>query len=148
MSDTYPIEIDIEVYKRIEMDRQSFNEKPNDILRRHYGIVQAPKALEPKPPEVGGRPWSGKGVILPHGTQLRMEYNSRSHFGEIIDGQWHVEGKVYATPSGAAKDVGQTKSGKPLPSLDGWLYWSAKKPGSSGWMDLKSLRDKTTLPGK
>ena len=31
--------------------------------------------------EAQGRPWSGQGIALPHGTQLRMEYNGKTHSG-------------------------------------------------------------------
>jgi hypothetical protein len=86
--------------------------------------------------------WSGKGVVLPHGTQVRMEYNGRSHSGEIMDGQWHVEGGVYGSPSAAAVGVARNKAGDPISSLDGWIYWSAQFPGSSKWLPISSLRKK------
>src|SRR5690348_4983985 len=100
------IEIDFDVHKAIEMARQSFSETPNDVLRRLLKIGQGAGSLpETGPPRGSGRPWSGKGVVLPHGTRLRMEYNGRSHSGEIIDGQWHVESGVYGSPSAAAVGV-------------------------------------------
>src|ERR1019366_1299341 len=91
--DLRTIEIDFDLHKRIETARESFSETPNDVLKRLLKIGQATKPPETESPG-GGRPWSGKGVVLPHGTQLRMEYNGRSHSGEIVDGQWHVEGGI------------------------------------------------------
>jgi hypothetical protein len=133
------IEIDFDVHKVIEMARESFSETPNDVLRRLLKIGQTPK------PETGlhgngGRPWSGKGVILPSGTRVRMEYNGRSHSGEIIDGQWHVEGGIFGSPSAAAVGVAKNKAGEPITSLDGWLYWHAQFPGTSKWIPISLLR--------
>jgi hypothetical protein len=71
-----------------------------------------------------------------------MEYNGRSHSGEIMDGQWHVEGGVYGSPSAAAVGVARNKAGDPISSLDGWIYWSAQFPGSSKWLPISSLRKK------
>ena len=46
-----PIEIDIEVHKAIEARRLSFDERPNDILRREFGLKRddaRPAAMEPR----------------------------------------------------------------------------------------------------
>jgi hypothetical protein len=136
------IEIDFDVHKAIEMARQSFSETQNDVLRRLLKIGQATKPPEIQPQEHDGRPWSGKGVVLPTGTRLRMEYNGRVHSGEINDGQWHVEGGVYGSPSAAAVGVAKNKAGGSISSLDGWLYWSAQFPRSSKWVPIASLRKK------
>jgi SeqA protein N-terminal domain len=139
--DLRTIEIDFDLHKRIETARESFSETPNDVLKRLLKMGQPTKPLETTPPG-DGRPWSGKGVVLPHGTQLRMEYNGRSHSGEIVDGQWHVEGGIYGSPSAAAVGVAKNKSGAPISSLDGWLYWSAQMPNSSRWVPISALRKK------
>ena len=136
------IEIDFDVHKTIEMARQSFSETQNDVLRRLLKIGQATRPPGLPPQKDDGRPWAGKGVVLPHGTQLRMEYNGRGHSGEIVDGQWQVEGGVYGSPSAAAVGVAKNKAGGPVSSLDGWLYWSAQFPGSSKWVPILSLRKK------
>jgi hypothetical protein len=135
------IEIDFDLHKRIEAARESLSEPEYEILKRLLKIGQAAKPLDTEP-RATGRPWSGKGVILPHGTQLRMEYNGRSHSGEIVDGQWHVEGGVHGSPSAAAVGVAKNKSGEPITSLDGWIYWHAKMPNSSRWVPLSTLRKK------
>ncbi len=136
------IEIDFDVHKTIEMARQSFSETQNEVLRRLLKIGQATKSPEIPPHGDDGRPWAGKGVVLPHGTRLKMEYNGRGHSGEIIDGQWHVEGGVYGSPSAAAVGVAKNKAGEPITSLDGWLYWSVQFPGSAKWVPILSLRKK------
>lgn len=87
----------------------------------------------------GGRAWSGKGVVLPHGTEVRMEYNGASHGGRIEAGGWVVEGKRFSSPSAAAGGVAKTRAGT-APSLDGWIYWYVKRPGDGGWTPLRGLR--------
>jgi hypothetical protein len=134
------IEIDFDVHKRIEAERSSFGETPNDVLRRLLKIEAMPPTVASNPPAARGRAWSGKGVTLPPGTELRMEYNGRSHHGRIENGGWLVEGKRYGSPSAAAGGAATTKAGS-RPSLDGWIYWRVKRPGDQDWMALNTLRD-------
>ncbi|MFI5021411.1 MAG: hypothetical protein ACHQRJ_07140 [Alphaproteobacteria bacterium] len=141
MEQTRTIEIDFDVHKAIEVARLSFAETPNDVLRRMLGLNRHIAARANSIEIPAGRSWSGKGVALPHGTKLRMDYNGKTHFGEINNGEWHVEGGIYRSPSAAAGGVAKTKTGK-RPSLDGWIYWWAKLPGGSGWVPLSSLRRK------
>jgi hypothetical protein len=141
VSDFRTIEIDFDVHKRIELERRGFGESDNDVLRRLLGIAdaEARAALAALQPAPDGRAWSAKGVTLPHGTALRMEYNGRVHTGEVRDGQWMVEGKSFASPSGAAGGVATTKSGKRA-NLDGWEYWQVKPPAAPGWISILELR--------
>lgn len=137
MTDLRTIEIDFEVHKRIELERQSFAETPNAVLRRLLSIggEQTPRPTAP----TGDRPWAGKGITLPHGTELRMEYNGRVHMGVIQNGTWMVEGGEYKSPSAAAGGVARTRDGKQT-SLDGWIYWQAKRPGETQWVGIGQLR--------
>lgn len=133
------IEIDFEVHKRIEMARTSFAETPNAVLRRLLKIGDLGPQPLPAKPAAGGRPWSGKGVTLPHGTELRMKYNGRVHTGVVRDGVWLVEGSAYKSPSAAAGGAARTRNGNQT-SLDGWIYWEARRPGDTKWVPLSSLR--------
>jgi hypothetical protein len=144
MSTLRSIEIDIDVHKRIEMERQGFDETPNDVLRR---LLKLGEGAPPRPIGNGktlpnGRPWSGKGVTLPHGTSVRMEYNGKGHSGQIDNGEWLVEGTRFNSPSAAAGGVARTRSGK-TPSLDGWVYWHVKRPGDARWTPIQALRSKS-----
>jgi len=140
MSNLRAIEIDFDVHKAIEAARSSFEETPNDVLRHLLKIEARP--IQPEPAHTLAtqyRAWIGKGVSLPHGTTVRMEYNGRSHAGTIDDGAWLVEGQRFSSPSGAAGGVAVTKSGgKTL--LDGWIYWEVRRPGDVRWMKLNKLR--------
>ena len=89
MSELRTIEIDFDVHQMIEMERQSFMESPNDVLRRLLKIGE--RSSGNSVPVSEGRSWSGKGVTLPHGTELRMEYRGRQYSGVIdngADGGW------------------------------------------------------------
>lgn len=139
------IEIDFDVHKRIEAERSGFAETPNDVLRRLLGIGaaaarKAPRAPASAPQSEGfGRAWNGKGVTLPGGTELRMDYRGQVLTGVIRDGKWVVEGREFSSPSGAAGEMCRTKSGQKT-SLDGWRYWQAKRPGEDRWTPISTLR--------
>lgn len=140
MVETRAVEIDFEVHQRIELERRSFAEPDNLVLRRLLGINEDESRSELYAQFLSnGRPWSGKGVLLPHATLLRMEYNGKQHVGQIENGEWVVEEKRFRSPSAAASGVALTKLGK-HPSLDGWKYWEAKKPGENSWTPIDVLR--------
>jgi hypothetical protein len=139
MSELRTIEIDFDVHRRIELERRGFSEPPNLALRRLLGIDTGDTSSPPKAMPQAGRSWSGKGVTLPHGTELRMEYNGRVYAGRIENGNWAVEGREFRSPSAAAGGVARTKEGR-LTQLDGWIYWEAKRPGESQWVKINSLR--------
>lgn len=136
MTQLRTIEIDFDVHKKIETERRSFDESPNDVLRRLLNIATGPIPQE----TADGWPWTGKGVELSHGTELRMDYNGKRHTGRIHNGTWLVEGKRFTSPSAAAGGVALTKDGR-HPSLDGWIYWHVRRPGDRDWTLLKKLRE-------
>jgi|GEM_PF-284429 len=138
MQEFRSVEIDLDVHKRIELAREGFSETPNAVLRRLLG-VDMPRSVQPPIGAKGMRSWSGKGVQLPHGTRVRMDYNGRKHEGEIVDGSWLVEGDRFGSPSAAAGGVARTKSGKRT-NLDGWIYWWALLPGHTSWVKLADMR--------
>lgn len=133
------IDIDIDVHKLIEAERQSFSEAPNDVLRRLLGICKAQPVAVPNTQLENGRSWTGKGVVLPHGTHLRMNYNGQTLTGRIEDGHWVVEGHYFTSPSSAASELCRTKAGKKT-SLDGWKYWFAKRSGDAQWTLISEIR--------
>lgn len=141
------IEIDFDVHKRIEAERSSFGESANDVLRRVLGIgARENKASALIAAAVEhGRSWTGKGVTLPGGTLVRMDYNGQQLAGVITDGKWIVEGREFSSPSAAASKSVRTKSGKET-SLDGWKYWQAKRPGDDSWVLISSMRPEAQRP--
>lgn len=131
------IEIDFDIHKLIEAERGSFSDSPNEALRRLLGLGASPNG-SPTLMQAGGSSWSGRGVTLPHGTQLRMTYNGRQYTGVIDDGAWLVEGERFTSPSAAAGDVVSTKDGRRT-QLNGWIYWYCKRPGDTDWATIKEL---------
>jgi hypothetical protein len=65
------IEIDFDIHKLIEIERLSFSETPNQVLKRMLGLT----GLKPTDAIVQSesqqeKAWSWKGVTLPSGTEL------------------------------------------------------------------------------
>lgn len=150
MSPFRTIEIDFDLHKLIEAERQGFYDTPNDVLRRKLGLPDAKPDQDPlerlgheahAAAEAKKGSWVGKGVMLPEGTQLRMQYNGHQHAGEIKEGEWFVGGQRFSSPSAAAGGAAKTKAGT-KPSLDGWIYWEVKRPGDAEWLPIKTLRRK------
>lgn len=140
MTEMRTIEIDIDVHKLIERERASFAETPNAVLRRLLKLGAAPEARTGvSSGKAYSGAWTGKGVTLPAGTELRMEYRGHEHRGVIDGAAWVIGGQRFKSPSAAAGGVAETKNGS-RPSLDGWKYWQVKRPGDEGWVALATLR--------
>ena len=131
------IEIDFDVHRAIEMERKSFDDTPNSTLRRLLKLEGTTPTSDAPPSS--GRAWAGKGVTLPHGTEVRMEYNGRVYIGRIENGEWVVEGTRFKSPSAAASGVAITRAGKKT-NLDGWIYWQIKRAGDIRWSPLSQLK--------
>jgi len=145
------IEIDFDVHKCIEMERRGFDESDNAVLRRLLGLPELSDASPVQPNEVldalfnDSRPWRGKGVKLPEGTELLLEYQEVKARGIIHNGEWHIEGfeDSFRTPSRAAITiVTKERAEEDEISLNGWIYWQVKRPGDLEWKSLNSLRSK------
>jgi hypothetical protein len=141
------IEIDFDVHRCIENERQGFDEPPNNALRRLLKLPElapaAPTDIQPQAPRHRG--WVGESVILPHGTELRMSYNEQTFRGHVSDGRWVIEGRQFDSPSGAASGVALTHQGGKT-KLNGWSYWEVKRPGDDGWVHIQSLRSVPLAP--
>lgn len=141
---TKTIEIDFDVHRLIELERRGFDEPENSALRRLLKLPEqparpAPASLIDDSTPASGEPWSWKGVQLPHGTELRMEYAGQLVHGRVHQGKWRIEGKDFNSPSDAAGSSVKTKDGKST-NLNGWVYWEVKRPGDSTWHRLQSLK--------
>jgi hypothetical protein len=137
MANFLTIKVDPELHRLIETNRMSGSESPNDVVRRLLQLW--PAAVTDDEDEASLDAWSGSGVTLPEGTQLRMTYNRQTDYGEIRDGAWLVYNTRYDTPSGAASAVARNKQGLNT-KLDGWRYWQIKRPGERQWTALAELR--------
>lgn len=149
------IDVDWDIHKLIESERQGFDEPPHIALRRLLGLpddsspsdykkmpdVDAP-ALEFK----GGLPWTEGGVIVPHGSLARMEYDrgNQVYEGGFYNGKLVVRDRSFDTLSAAASALATTKEGHKT-SLNGWNYWYVKFPSESEWRSLHSIRNGPNL---
>ena len=143
------IMIDFDVHRLIEQERRGFDEPENTALRRLLKLpssgateVVSTEASSNKSKVTSGVAWSWKGVVLPHGTELRMDYRGQMVRGTVESGRWIVEGKAYTSPSDAAGSSVVTKDGD-HPSLNGWIYWEVKRPGDAIWRKLQSLKPRS-----
>jgi hypothetical protein len=137
------IEIDFEIHKLIESERRGFDEPEYIALRR---LLKLPDALVPDQTEEDvsreGLPFVEDGVSILHGSDARMRYlrGTQLYEGRFLDGKLVVDGKAYPTLSAAASDLARTKDGNKT-SLNGWLYWEVRAPGTAKWRAMKDLRD-------
>jgi hypothetical protein len=122
------IDVDFDVYKALTNLRPTETVSYNDVLRDilNLGQKQQPPGRQPVA-------WTWKGVTLPSGTELRAEYKGKVYTAAIVDGVWTQDGKIYGSPSAAAYAI--TGSG-----INGWVFWSVKRPGDTGWTSLGKLR--------
>ena len=90
-------------------------------------------------PDLQGQPWSWKGVMLPHGTELRVTYLPQSveEHGKVLFGKLVFGDRSFAAPSPAVMDAIHRKTGR-RQSTNGWLHIDASLNGK--WVSFQSLR--------
>ena len=125
------IEIDFDVFKEITVRRNTEKVTPNDILRELFGLE--PKQRVDVPPMVSGKQWVTKGVTFPDGAQFRATYKSQVFHATVEDGALVVNGERFTSPSSAAISI----TGN---SVNGWIFWECKLPGSDSWKIIKDFR--------
>jgi hypothetical protein len=148
----YTINIDFEVYKAITARRATEDVTDNDVLRQTFGLpprlninnretgVEQHTALENKKTiasihkEAHVLGWTIKGIHFPIGTEFRAQYRGKMYIGNVEAGGLRVNENVYGSPSAAADAITGT-------SVNGWIFWECRFPGTSTWKIIKSLRD-------
>jgi negative regulator of replication initiation len=142
------IEIDFDVHRLIELERRGFDEPENAALRRllklpaSHADTGLAHATPRKDAVSGGGAWLWKGVTLPQGTEVRMDYAGQIVRGTIENGRWLINGEAFKSPSDAAGSSVVTKDGT-HPNLNGWMYWEVKRPGDPNWRRLQSLKPRS-----
>lgn len=144
------IEIDFDVHQQIEAERKSFDDPPNAALRRLLGLglpdpaLSVNDATERMRGEIAARPtdeWRWKGVALPNGTELRVDYSEVSASGRVVGGRLTFHDKTFRTPSAAVMSVVETVRGSGVSAINGWKYLDARLPGEENWMPLEKIRE-------
>lgn len=96
-------------------------------FRRLLGLPEEELQERSEPSKTEGRPFVEDGVVVPHGSAARMEYQrgTQVYEGHFLNGMLVVDGESYPSLSAAAKGVAVAKDGS-HPSLNGWLYWKSQ----------------------
>lgn len=124
------LEVDFPVFKALTALRVSEADSYNDVIRRLLKM------------EAGG-PTEGRespvhcimrGVLFPEGTQFRVTFKGKTYEAAIRNGVWTgSDGVTHASPSRAANAITRT-------NVNGWRFWSCKRPGDASWRKLDELR--------
>ena len=122
------IDVDFDVFKALTNRRDTEAMTYNHVLRDLLGL-QSPSGEQVDEPSG----WTWKGVTLPDGTELKAEYKGQAHVAKIENGKWVQGGNTYNSPSAAAFAI--TQSG-----INGWWFWSVKRPSDPTWQQLGKLR--------
>jgi hypothetical protein len=128
------IQIDLDVHKKIEENRVSFSETPNEVLRRVFGLPpQIAKPADQRAEAENG--WSpAQSIFLPVGKTLKANYKGGVFEAEVVNGGLKFNGTVFKSPSAAA--CAATKN-----SVNGWIFWYYYDDVSGGWRSMASLRN-------
>ena len=135
------IEIDFEVHRRIEAARRGFEDSPNAVLHRLLGLEE-PESGQQQGNGVSkspGTPWMGKGVSLPEGTELLVDYSEVKARGQVVGGRLKFDGVEYSSPSAAVIGAIKDKRGSAV-NVNGWRYMYVKRPGEERWVLVDELR--------
>ena len=136
----HTIEIDFEVFKKLTALRETEAVTYIDVLRKLLGINStapspASARVEIQPFGIPYTPgaWTTKGVTFPADTEFRASYKGEIISGRVEAGALAVNGERFESPSAAAVAVTGT-------AVNGWIFWECRKPGSTTWQMIKSLR--------
>ncbi|EHP5031040.1 DUF2924 domain-containing protein [Vibrio metoecus] len=127
------IEVDFEVFKAITALRENESMSENDVIRNLLGLDHGKEdpVDESLKPLLDG--WSVKNVLFPLQTQFRAQYKGQIHYGIVSKQGLVVDGESFKSPSQAATKI--TKN-----SVNGWIFWECKFPGTTQWVSISSLR--------
>ena len=135
------IKIDIEVFKLIQNNLLSFDETPNDILRRLLGLD---KKAEKAQVSTGKNVHSdyfvlGKAgeVKLKIGTELRIYYKGLTFSVTVTKGGFEYKNEVFKSPSGVTDHVVGY-------STDGWKLLHYQNSQTGKWEPITNLRTSIT----
>ena len=141
------ISIDLEVYKLIQTNLNSFEETPNDVLRRLLKLNNIEKDEENQlktneriSKETETQPThtyiNWKGVNFRNGLKLRKIYKGVKIEAEVKNGKFYCKGKYFDSPSAAGAYATNGTS------VNGWIFWEYYDVLSNNWKLLDNLRNK------
>jgi short-subunit dehydrogenase len=111
------IQIDLEVYKAIVGNMETFDETPNDVLRKIFNIEMF--SLKPL-------------VNQTNAMVVRMHYQGKLFIGTMAGRAISYNGKTYNSPSKASTEITGT-------NRNGWRDWEYKDL-LGNWQSINNLR--------
>lgn len=127
------IEIDFDVFKALTGRRESEEVSYNDVLRRMLGLEQSRENSPPITGPVSNGDWVTKGVRFPAGTEFRATHKGRTYTAKVVAGALELNGQRFPSPSAAAGSITNN-------SVNGWIFWECRSPGTSSWRLITTLR--------
>lgn len=127
------IPIDFDVYKKLTSLLTGATDTYDNVLRRVFELPLPDQKSDLAQPS--GIPWVSKGVTLPHGTELRANHKGKVYEGTVDNGTLLINGQKFKSLSAAAFSITRT-------SINGWIFWQRRLPGSNTWQMLDTLRQK------
>lgn len=125
------IPIDFQVFKALTALLDSERDTYNNVLRRLLQLGIAATSLSESSSRGGA--WIVDGLQFPVGTEFRARYKGTVHTGRVENGALVVGGQRFSSPSPAAIAI----TGN---SVNGWKFWSCRRPGQTGWVVIDRLR--------
>lgn len=121
--------IDLDVYKEIQKRLELFDESPNQVLRRVFGLPR----IEKEELMAATKGLYVKGVHLKDGLNLRKKYKGNMLEAVVREGSILYNGKSFNSPSAAAIEATGTV-------VNGWRFWEFFDEISGTWKPLSFLR--------
>lgn len=124
--------IDIELFKFLEQNRQTFDEDYNDILKRLLLKNTAKKETNKNVVSQNGLHW--KGTFFKDGLKLRGFYKGMMLDAIVKNGKINYNGQEYTSPSAAA--IGATGM-----NMSGWSFWEYFDEKKNKWILISDLKN-------
>ncbi len=137
MKNLTTIDIDLDVYKAIQKNLKSFDETPNEVLRRILEIdtEHSDKNISFTSSALSNQKYYlWKGTNFSVGLKLRKNYKQSLLQAEIIEKGFFHDGIIFNSPSAAAVHATKTQ-------VDGWKFWEYFDAKSNQWKLLDKLRN-------
>lgn len=125
------IEIDIEVYKIIVNNQKSFDETPNDILRRLLGLDFTIEESE-RSDRVHRKLIPRGHLHQMEGLELRKRYAGKDYVAWVRKTGIELNGEIYPTLSAAARTVTRN-------NVNGWNFWKCIDESTGKWIKVNQI---------
>ena len=138
------IYIDFDVYKEIVKRQSSFDDEPNNILRKILGLPEKNNSSQEDSINFNNKDFMKSGtppglftkeILLKNGLKLQNKSRGKVYEAEIRGGRLIYNGRAYKSLSKA----GSNATGV---STNGWTFWNYFDEKNKNWVPCKALREK------